>query len=154
MIMRKLEKHLFELKRKDEIAIKKADRRMHTEGYNYEFCCRVENNYALLISKSEDICATLKAYIDNPLGEFLFGRKFREGDVINTLSDKYFTATLMCGNLFNRAVAISEHTHGQVKLRVYIAILNYVRYQKEKMATLRKLYGRKKSKGKKQYKNS
>ena len=149
MIMRKLEKHLFELKRKDEIAIKKADRRMHTEGgYNYEFSCRVSINQAKLMGKSESICAILKAYIDNPLGEYLFGIKFKEEEVIEALKDTGFTAALMCSNLFYRAVAINSRSPGQIKLRVYIAILNYTRYQKQQRTSLKKLYGRKKSKGK------
>lgn len=132
MFIRDLQKHLLELKRKDEIAIKKVDRRMHSEEYNYEFYSRVYSIYKKFEKRIPTICYALKTYIDNPLGEFFLGTPFDETIVTDTLKDLDFVALLVCNHLMHRTLKLNINSEGQVKLRVYIAILNYSRYKKLK----------------------
>lgn len=125
-----LEEHRKYLKRKDEIAIKKVERRFigktRQEKKFYEKVYGVYDGFKMVVPLI--ICA-LKEYLDNPVAEAIIGTPFSEKQAYSVLMDMKFVGMLMCNNLIRRAANLRKGSEGQVKLRVYIAILNYYNYR-------------------------
>ncbi len=121
------------LKKKDESAIEKVERRFSgTEKFDREFVVKVFYLYDIFKTEAYHITKVLKEYLDNEVYELWFGAPFNEAQVYNALIDVRFVGMLMCDNLLRRTIKLEKASSGQLKLRVYIAILNYDRYKLNK----------------------
>lgn len=133
MLIDNLKEHMRYLKKKDEIAIKKVERRLATSTrFNLKFWQKVNDAYAEFKLHISNIIVILKECVDNPMGEFFFGIQFNEQQVLNVLQNMQFVAMLMCNSMLKRTLNLSKETDGQLKLRIYIAILNFARYMDAK----------------------
>lgn len=122
------------LKKKDEIAIKKVERQFKSgDRISTNFVSNVYAVYDAYKLQIPTIAKVLEDYLDNPIFNMWFDTKFNKLHVYNVLKDMQFMAMLMCNNLLKRAVNLSKESQSQLKLRVYIAILNYDRYMKSKL---------------------
>lgn len=121
------------LKKKDEIAIKKVERRFKSNTrFAYKFQKKAYDIYEVFKLQVPYIVTVLKEYMDNPVEEAVFDKPFSEAQVYSVLFDTRFVAMLMCNNLLKRTANLDRDSSGLLKLRVYIAILNYDTYNKEK----------------------
>ena len=131
--MEELNMHLAYLKKKDEKAIRKSENKLNAKMWRgYLFATKVDDLFATICCRENLITETLKEYIDNALGEFFFGQPFSEAVVRSVLRDREFIATLITANLAARVGNLRYESKGQVKLRVYAAILNFDDYKKRK----------------------
>lgn len=138
-----LREHLKYLKKKDEIAIKKVESRINNNSeFNRKFFRRVDDIYEAFKLQIPNIANVLKEYIDSPIGEAIFGVPFSNSLVYSVLMDQQFVAMLMCNSLLKRTANLSSESEGQLKLRVYIAILNYDRYKKNKWPSRNNIKGK------------
>lgn len=121
------------LRKKDERAIKKAeDRFMGKDQFSYKFAekvCGVYDAYKLQVPY---IATVLEEYFDNPIFNMWFDIPFSKARVYSVLMDMQFVATLMSTSLLRRTANLERKSSDRLKLRVYIAILNYDRYKKNK----------------------
>ena len=124
--------HLNYLKKKDEIAIKKAMRRLEGKSeFDRKFARKVYDIYEAFRLEGPHISKLLKDEIDNPLGAALFNRPFSQALVCSVLYDTQFVAVLMCSNLLRRTANLNKKSSGALRLRVYTAILNYDSLKKQ-----------------------
>ena len=136
MIMTLTERQGFEkawrhLKKKDEIAIKKVERRfVSRDGFSYNFTCKVYDLYDAYKTQIPHIATILEEYLDNPMFTRLFNTSFSKAQVYSVLMDMQFLGTLMCNGLLRRTVHLNRKSKQQLKIRIYIAILNYDSYKK------------------------
>ena len=134
-----LREHLKYLKKKDEIAIKKVEARIkNNTKFSRDFFRKVDDVYEAYKLQIPQIVTVLKEYIDNPIGEAIFGTCFSEALVYSVLMDGQFVGMLMCNSLIKRTANLNRKSSGQLKQRVYIAILNYDRYKKNKWGDKRR----------------
>ena len=123
------------LKKKDEIAIKKVEKRFGSnDKFSSSFVRKVYDIYDAYKLQVPHIATVLEEYLDNPIFNMWFGASFSKAQVCSVLVDMQFVATLMCTSLLRRAANLDRKSASQLKLRVYIAILNYDRYKKSKIA--------------------
>ncbi len=128
----RLEEHRKCLKKKDEIAVKKAIRRLQCQTRKDKFFTRkLFDVYAEYKVKIPNIVEVLKEYVDNPVVEQILGAKFNLVQMYDVLYDTTFVGMLMCNNLFYRVFNLGSESSGQLKLRVYISILNYAKYARK-----------------------
>ena len=133
LLTTELREHLKYLKKKDEIAIKKVESRINNSSrFNRKFFRKVDDIYEAFKLQIPSIANILKEYIDNPVVETIFNVPFSDSLVYSVLMEQQFVAMLMCNSLLKRTANLSRESEGQLKLRVYIAILNYDRYKKSK----------------------
>lgn len=129
------------LKKKDEIAIKKVERRFRSnDKFSRDFMNKVYDVYDEYRRKVPHIVDVLEEYLDNPLIEVFFDTPFDKERVCNTLLDMQFVATLMCTSLLKRTVNLETKSENQLKLRIYVAILNYDKYKRSHV--IRKIVGK------------
>lgn len=120
-------------KRRDFRNIRRAEERL--EASHME-----EKRFQLKVVEAEaamDYFATyyseiLKEYLDNPLVEFFFGVPFNQENVKRILKNKTFISFLVQANLVTRTVKLDAVDRGEVKLRLYLAILNFDEYESGK----------------------
>ena len=136
------------LKKKDEIAIKKVERRFKSSDKNSgDFVRKVYDVYEAYKLQVPHIATVLEDYLDNPIWEIWLDKPFSKAEVCSVLLDMQFVATLMCTSLLRRTANLERKSEGQRKLRIYIAILNYDRYKKSQVVKKQsgKVKGRKTS---------
>lgn len=132
MFAEDLREHLGYLKKKDEIATKKAMKRLSGNSvFDKRFTRKVYDIYEAFRLEGPHICKLLKDEIDNPLGETFFNMPFSQAVVCSVLYDTQFVAVLMCSNLLRRTVKLNKKSSGALRLRVYAAILNYDEFKKK-----------------------
>lgn len=132
-ILNEFREHMICLKKKDEVAIKKVERRVVSKRpKDRKFAAKAADIYEVFKQQVPYISTVLREFIDNPVVEFIFGRPFSEALVRSVLLDKEFVAMLMCNSLLRRTLNLGRTSAGQLKLRVYISILNFDRYKKDK----------------------
>lgn len=128
------DKELLWLKKRDEIAIKKVEKRFSsTDKFSKDFVRKVYDVYDVYKLQVYHIATILEEYLDNPIFEAWIDTPFSKAQVCSVLLDMQFVATLMCSSLLKRTVNLDRKSADQLKLRVYIAILNYDRYKKSKI---------------------
>lgn len=138
---RDFDKECLWLKRKDELAIKKVERRFGSnDRFSCEFTRKVYDVYDAYKLKVPHIVTVLEEYLDNPIYNMWFDTPFSKAQVCSVLSDMQFVATLMCTSLLRRTANLDRKSANHLKLRVYIAILNYDRYKRSKIVT--QLFGK------------
>ena len=131
---RNFDKEWLWLKRKDEIAIKKVEERFRSKTrFSYNFVNRVVDVYDAYKLRVPHIATVLEEFLDNPIYSMWFDTPFSKAQVCSVLLDMQFVATLMCTSLLRRTANLERKSEGQLKLRIYIAILNYDRYKKSKI---------------------
>lgn len=124
--------HLEKLKIKDTKAIKISKMRLY-ENTDQEFYKKAVNIFdAFKCTSTLHVANVLEEYINNTLCEFLFKRKFNKAESLSLLSDLDFIAFLIQTNLLQRVVNLNYETKGEVKLRIYCAMINYSECLKEK----------------------
>ena len=134
------------LKKKDESAIEKVEQRFRSKDkFSSDFTRKVYDAYDAYKLQVPYIATVLEEYLDNPIFNMWFDIPFSKAQVCSVLMDMQFVATLMCTSLLKRTANLNRKSQNQLKLRVYIAILNFDRYKKSKI--VRK--ARRKSEGKK-----
>ncbi len=123
-----------DLKKKDEIAIKKVERRFKSsDKFSGDFVRKVYDVYDAYKLQVPHIATVLEEYLDNPIWGICFDTPFSKAKVCSVLLDMQFVATLMCTSLLRRTTNLERKSEGQRKLRIYIAILNYDRYKKSQV---------------------
>ena len=133
MFVPDLKQHLDLLKRKDEKDIKDVEGRLKGKTkLNKRFNHRVKDVRVAMASHEFFIADVLKDYLDNILAEWLFKKPFSLPMVVSVLQDEEFLAFLISSHLVKRTVNLNYSSRGEVKLRVYTAILNYDSYKKQK----------------------
>ncbi|WP_428047164.1 hypothetical protein [Candidatus Proelusimicrobium excrementi] len=126
-------KYLEVQKVKDIKTIKRVERRL--KAYTREdekFCKRVSGIHAALSSYAVVFSNVLKAYLDNHLVEAVFAKPFSQAVVISVLKDEEFIAFLIQSKLIRRVIKLNYDTKGEIKLRLYSAILCFDDYKKHK----------------------
>ena len=132
MFIDELKKHFRILKQKDEAAIQSVEKHLYGRTRkDRHFARKVDDVQAAFDQHTSFIAAVLREYIANQIGDFCFNRTFSDAVVRSVLKDREFVAMLIKANLINRAAKLDRHTKGQVKLRIYIAIINFDDYKKE-----------------------
>lgn len=71
----------------------------------------------------------LKKFLDNPLGDQLFGQGYIQDVVMNILQQREFAAFLMQGGLFEIVNCLEDTSPASDKLRTYAAILDFASCQ-------------------------
>lgn len=123
------------LKRKDENAIQKVEKIFKSrDKLSCDFVSRVYDVYEAYILQVPRIVTVLEGYLDTPIYNIWFDTPFSKAQVYSVLQDMQFVATLMCTSLLRRTANLKGNSASQLKLRIYIAILNYDRYKKSKIA--------------------
>ena len=123
------------LKKKDEIAIKKVEKRFSgKDRFSSNFATRVYDVYDAYKLQVPYIVTVLEEYLDNPIYNMWFDIPFSKARVYSVLMDMQFVGMLMCTSLLRRTANLERKSQNQLKLRVYIAILNYDRYKKSQIA--------------------
>ena len=118
---------------RDIKAIKRVEERLKSNTeLDKKFCKKVNDVQAALFTSAYRYSQILKRYVDNYLGVELFERPFSQAVVISILQDKEFIAFLFETNLIRRVIDLNDNTNGQIKLRIYLAILIYDDYKKQK----------------------
>lgn len=122
------------LKKKDEIAIKKVERRFRgNDRQSRNFVRKVYDVYEAYKLQVPHIATVLEEYLGNPIYNIWFGIPFSKAQICSVLLDMQFVGMLMCNNLLRRTANLERKVSNQLKLRIYIAILNYDRYRKRKV---------------------
>jgi len=122
------------LKKKDEIGVKKVERRFASnDNISSAFVGKVYDVYDAYKLQVPYIATVLEEYLDNPVFNMWFGTPFSKAQVYSVLMDMQFVATLMCTSLLRRTANLERKSDNQLKLRVYIAILNYDKYKKRQI---------------------
>lgn len=122
------------LKKKDERAIQKVEKRFESrDKASINFVRKVYDVYDAYKLQVPHIATVLEEYLDTPIFNMWFDTPFSKAQVYSVLMDMQFVATLMCTSLLRRTVNLDRKSQNQLKLRVYIAILNYDRYKKSKI---------------------
>lgn len=80
-------------------------------------------------SQAEYINSILKSFIDNPLGEQLFSKRYNQTSVIDCLEDREFAAFIIQGHLYDKLMMLQSTSDAEEKLRIYAAILNFNEYK-------------------------
>lgn len=123
------------LKNKDEINIKKSEKRLiSTRMEDIIFSKEVTSLHIILTDNAMCIADILEQYLEHPTINIILKEPFSKSKIVSILQDKGFTAFLMQANLFKRTITMSLKTNSQIKLRVYFAILNYDNYKKQRWA--------------------
>lgn len=78
------------------------------------------------------IAEVMQDYLDNIVVREMFERDFSKAQVVSVLQDEEFVAFLIASNLIRRVIDMNCDTRGEVKLRLYVAILNYDSFAKAK----------------------
>jgi len=129
------------LKKKDEIAIKKVEKRFASrDKLSNEFVGKVYDVYEAYKLQVPHIATVLEEYFDKPFLDIWFDIPFSKANILSVLLDMQFVGTLMCNNLLKRTVNLEGTSHEQLKFRVYIAILNYDKYKRSRV--IRKIVGK------------
>lgn len=80
-------------------------------------------------SQAEYINEILKSFIDNPLGEHLFSKRYNPTSVIGCLEDREFAAFVIQSRLYDKLIMLQSTSDAEEKLRIYAAILNFNAYK-------------------------
>lgn len=133
------------LKKKDEIAIKKVEQRFRSKDkFSGNFTQKVYDVYDAYKLQVPYIATVLDEYLDNPIFNMWFDTPFSKAQVYSILMDMQFVATLMCTSLLKRTANLERKSQNQLKLRVYIAILDFDRYKKSKIVNIKGIKGKRK----------
>ena len=128
-----LKQELDRLKRKDYKDIKFSGELLKsTLEEDKRFNIKVQDVLLAMEFRAIDIYEILKSFIDNPVSELIFEKQFNDASVISILKDEEFVAFIIVANLYKRAMNLTAESKGDFKLRLYIAILNFDSYKKEK----------------------
>ncbi len=116
--------------RKDKKDMLRAKERLDSNKISDKiFQKKTEEAYRIIDKRALDIARILKYYvtgpIEGPLCEHVFGKPCKKKEIIRTLKDKNFTAFLIQSNLLGRTRILSDKSKGEVKIRLYWAILNF-----------------------------
>ena len=123
------------LKKKDESAIQKVEKRFKSsDKQSINFVRKVYDVYDAYKLQVPHIATVLEEYLDTPIFNMWFNTTFSKAQVYSVLMDMQFAATLMCTSLLKRTANLERKSQNQLKLRVYIAILNFDRYKKSQIA--------------------
>lgn len=143
---RNFDKEWLWLKKKDERAIEKVEQHFRSnDKFSSNFARKVYDVYDAYKLQVPYIATVLEEYLDNPIFNMWFDTPFSKAQVCSVLMDMQFVATLMCTSLLRRTANLDRKSQNQLKLRVYIAILNFDRYKKSQIVKK----SRRKSEGKK-----
>ena len=128
-----LKHELDKLKRKDYKDIELSEQLLKsTLKEDERFNIKVQDILLAMEFRVMDIYEILKSFIDNSLSELMFETKFNDASVISILKDEEFVAFIITSNLYKRTLNLREDSKGDFKLRLYVAILNFDSYKKEK----------------------
>ena len=122
------------LREKDQTAIRKVEELFKNhDTSSYKFLKKVYDIYPAYKLQVPHIATVLEEYLDTPIFNIWFDTTFSKAKVYSILADMQFLATLMRTNLLRRTANLDRHSDNQLKLRVYIAVLNYDRYKKSQI---------------------
>ena len=128
--------HRAYLNMKDQKSMRKVEKKFNNNtDKNNEFVCKVADIHEVFKQYVPYISMVLRNFLDNFMVEHVFGITFSEALVISVLMDKEFVAMLMCSNLLKRTLNLNSGSSGRLKLRIYIAILNFDMYKKSRWST-------------------
>ena len=131
MFKDELKKQMIVLKQKDIAAIKKVQVKLKSNTQrNWVFSNRVRGIKASMSRAVPHIADILRDYLDNSIGEFFMGQPFSQAIVLSVLQDEEFVALLIENNLIKRVVNLDYDSKGELKIRIYLAILNFDEYKK------------------------
>jgi len=125
--------YLFVQKKRDQKFIKRVEKRL-TGNTNSDkrFSKRVSDVHVAMDRLAFEFSEVLKDYLDNPFATLAFGSPFSQAIVIGVLKDKEFIAFLFEANLIRRTLKLDYDTKGEIKQRIYLAIMNFDEYKKQK----------------------
>ena len=78
---------------------------------------------------AEHVNNILKEFIDNPLGEQLFGKKYNGPAITQCLKDREFVAFVVQSHLYTKLLMLEPTSEIEEILRIYAAILNFNEYK-------------------------
>ena len=126
-------KYIEAQKKRDVKVFKRVEERYNSSLLEDKaFCKKASDVCASLSSYAFNMSQILKAAVDNFWGEVYFDKKFNQAVVIGVLKDEEFIAFLIQACLIRRISKLNYDSKGDLKLRLYWAILCFDEYKKNK----------------------
>lgn len=147
-----MEQALLRIKQKDYLDIIRAKtRRCHVCKEDIPFLNEVKRAVEVLHPKAHHIATVLKEFVDIspvepmvtelrecldiPFFDLIVDKELKFEEILQAFHDIDFYKFLVTANLSRRMEILFKETPGQVKLRIYYAILNYNEYKKGEWKT-------------------
>ena len=131
--LNEFKEHLKVQNKRDSRVIKKVEEMFASKKIDdVKFCKKAEDISAAMEGNAYKKSLVMKAFLDNFWCKIFFDEKFNHPVVVGVLKDPEFIAFLLKARLMNRYINMDYDTNDVFKLRLYVAILCFDEYKKNK----------------------
>lgn len=121
------------VKRKDVKMFKRNEERLRGDTeQDRRFSKKVSEIHAVMGTYCYTIADVIKDALDNEVARMIIGKTYSHAVVVSVLKDYEFIAFLISSNLIRRTANLSYESPDQLKIRIYLSILNFDEYKKKK----------------------